>query len=186
MSNPKENKFIYADPGKCLGCKGCEIACALAHADCTLEEAVLNKLQLKSRTTLVNVEGTVVPIQCRQCEDAPCAPACPVGALYQEDGFVKLNRDNCVGCKICAMVCPFGAIVMVQEQAENKQGKRTNRSKALKCDLCFSRNNEVSKDNCACIQACPTKAMDLIDYETYRQGLLKARAKEIAKSRANL
>lgn len=183
MANQKENMFVYADPKKCLGCKGCELACALAHAGVDLETAVTQQMSLKPRNSVVQVEDTVLPIQCRQCEDAPCAHACPVGALYQEDGLVKLNRDNCVGCKLCAMVCPFGSIVMTKEVVEKADGKRTNKARALKCDLCFSRDGRIAEDNCACIQACPTKALTLVDYEEYRQKILVARAQEMAKAR---
>lgn len=184
MANQKENNFIYADSNKCLGCKNCELACAVAHADCELETAVARRLELKPRISVVQVDETAVPIQCRHCEDAPCVHACPVGALCQEDGLVKLNRENCVGCKICAMVCPFGSIVMTTETAVKPDGKKTNKARALKCDLCFSRNGEISEENCACIQACPTRALSLVDYESYRQKVLAARAQEVAKSRA--
>lgn len=188
MANQKENKFVYADPNKCLGCKSCEFACALAHAECDLETAVTQRMVLKSRNIVVQVDDTVLPIQCRHCEDAPCAHACPVGALYQEDGLVKLNRENCVGCKLCAMVCPFGSIVMTKEVLPTEvlpkaEGKRTNKARALKCDLCFSREGCISEENCACIQACPTQALTLIDYEQYRQRILAARVREMAKTR---
>lgn len=183
MTTLKENKFIYADHNKCLGCKNCEIACALAHAGCDLETAVVNQMQLKPRNCVVQVESTVTPIQCRQCEDAPCAHACPVGALYQEEGLVKLNRLNCVGCKVCAMVCPFGSIVMTTESIQKAEVNRTNQARALKCDLCFSRHNHISEEACACVQACPTKAISLIDYESFRQKIIAARVKEIANSR---
>jgi carbon-monoxide dehydrogenase iron sulfur subunit len=185
MANLKENKFIYADPSKCLGCKSCEMACALAHAGCDLETAVAKQMQLKPRNIVVQVGATVVPIQCRQCEDAPCAHVCPVGALCQEDGLVKLNRENCVGCKVCAMVCPFGSIVMATETIQKTEGTRTNKARALKCDLCFSRHEKVTEEACACVQACPTQALALIDYESYRQMVLAARVQEIAKSRAS-
>jgi len=183
MDNPKENCFIYADSNKCLGCKSCELACALAHAGCDLETAAAKQMQLKPRNSVVEVEGVVVPIQCRQCEDAPCAHVCPVGALCQEDGLVKLNRENCVGCKLCAMVCPFGSIVMTPVAVHTFQEKRTNKARALKCDLCFSRLGKVSEEACACVQACPTQALALVDYESYRQQVLLARVQEIAKSR---
>jgi len=184
MANQKENKFVYADPNKCLGCKGCELACALAQAGCDLETAVTQQMPLKPGNSVVQVEDTVLPMQCRHCEDAPCAHACPVGALYQEDGLVKLNRENCVGCKICAMVCPFGAIVMTTETVQKTEGKRTNKARALKCDLCFGRQGKISEENCACIQACPTQALSLIDYQQYRQKILAARVQEMAKTRA--
>ncbi|MDK2985113.1 MAG: anaerobic carbon-monoxide dehydrogenase iron sulfur subunit [Clostridia bacterium] len=181
MERAKENSFIYADPRKCLGCKNCELACAIAHADCDLQTAVTQGLQLQPRNSVVQVDDMVMPMQCRQCEDAPCALACPIGAIYQEDGLVKINEKNCVGCKVCVMVCPFGAITI---RADKKEGgnSRTKKAKARKCDLCYSRIKDNKEKSCACIEACPTKAIMLIDLESYRNKLFKTRAKELAEA----
>ncbi|GAW92322.1 4Fe-4S ferredoxin [Calderihabitans maritimus] len=180
MKKTKENRFIYVDPRRCLGCRNCELACATAYADCDLQTAVTKGLQLQPRNSVVQVDDMVMPIQCRQCEDAPCALACPTGAIYQEDGFVKINEGSCVGCKVCAMVCPFGAIIITQDINDNGN-RRTKKAKARKCDLCFSRqdSDEVS---CACVEACPTKAIMLVDYESYRKKIIEERGKELARA----
>lgn len=51
-----------------------------------------------------------MPVQCRHCEDAPCLKVCPVQAISQVDGAVQLNEGLCIGCNLCAVACPFGAI----------------------------------------------------------------------------
>lgn len=181
MARAKENFFIYADPQKCMGCKNCEIACALAHAGCDLPTAVTQGLQLQPRNSVVQVDGMVMPIQCRQCEDAPCAHACPTGAIFQEGRFVKINESNCIGCKVCAMVCPFGAIIIAKD-VRDKDGYRTKNGKARKCDLCFSRRQDGQEVSCACVEACPTKAIMLVDYESYRKGLMEERGKELVRA----
>ena len=33
MMSTNLNAFIMADPNKCIGCKVCEVACSVAHAD---------------------------------------------------------------------------------------------------------------------------------------------------------
>ena len=181
MARAKENYFIYADPRKCLGCKNCEIACALAHANCDLTTAVTRGLKIRPRNSVVQVGGMVMPIQCRQCEDAPCAHACPTGAIYQEDKFVRINKSNCIGCKVCTMVCPFGAIIIANE--ENDGGnRRTKNGKAKKCDLCYSRKQGNDEISCACVEACPTKAIMLVDYESYRKKLIEERGKELVRA----
>jgi carbon-monoxide dehydrogenase iron sulfur subunit len=47
-----------------------------------------------------------------------------------------------VGCWSCIMVCPFGAIVRNEDCRQ-----------AVKCDHCMDR------DNPACVEACPTRAL---------------------------
>jgi Fe-S-cluster-containing dehydrogenase component len=36
---------------------------------------------------------------------------CPTGASHKraEDGIVLVNPDTCIGCKLCAWACPYGA-----------------------------------------------------------------------------
>lgn len=160
MSKGK-NRFIHANLSHCLGCKSCELACGLAHAGCEIEGAVSEQMKFKPRMSVIQQGNTAVLTQCRQCEDAPCVKVCPNGSLHQEEGLVKLNRETCIGCKLCTRACPFGSITMTMETVERADGKKSNRTKALKCDLCFSRNKEIKAEGCACIQACPTKALSL-------------------------
>ena len=121
---------------------------------------------------VVEAAGIRTPIQCRQCEEAPCALVCPSGAISREEGMIWLDKRLCFGCKSCVMVCPFGAIQVRDE------------GKAMKCDLCVDSPAEISASQCACIRACPTKAISLVDSEELRQKLMAARVGEIAQARA--
>ena len=180
MSDGTENRFVYADPEKCLGCKSCEIACGLRHAKTDLITAVLAGYKVRPRNRVVQSGGIRIPIQCRQCEDAPCAQVCPTGAIRQKDGMVSLERALCIGCKSCAMVCPFGAI-RVRAEGADAGDDRTKRAVALKCDLCAEdQTGEISEEACACITACPTKAISLLSLQEYRMKFLHERADEIA------
>ncbi|MCW3490453.1 4Fe-4S dicluster domain-containing protein [Dethiobacter alkaliphilus] len=181
MPGQKENFFVYADPDKCLGCKSCEIACGLEHAKADLITAVLEKYPVQPRNYVVQAGGIKTPVQCRQCEDAPCALVCPTEAIFQQDGMVALDRRACFGCKNCSMVCPFGAI-RVKSEAKESGDRRIKRAKALKCDLCIDESGEVSADSCACIQACPTKAISLVDSDVLRKKLMEARVGELAQA----
>ncbi len=58
-------------------------------------------------------------IPCVLCKDAPCSSACPAmdpaGALLAirfDDRKPKLNGSKCVGCHLCRLVCPEGAITV--------------------------------------------------------------------------
>ncbi len=71
-------------------------------------------------------EAFFYPIVCQQCETPFCAITCPTGALRKntETGMVELYREKCVGCRLCLMSCPFGAITVLDDGL------------ASKCDLC--------------------------------------------------
>ncbi len=156
------NKFIFADAEKCIGCLNCELACAASHMGADIDTAYelgLKGEELIHRNTVLNINGRTAPMQCMQCEDAPCVKACPIDIIKYENNYVKIYEDDCIGCRSCAMVCPFGAIVMANGKAANVTGLV-----ALKCDLC---GGEEGKQ--ACVSICPTDAISLIDYDEYRK-----------------
>ncbi len=98
------NHFVIADPAKCIGCYACVAGCVESHRQAGL--------QAYPRLYIIHTQpmGTM-PLQCRHCEDAACAAVCPVNAISYRDNAVYLNESLCVGCKMCALACPFGAIV---------------------------------------------------------------------------
>lgn len=67
-------------------------------------------LQAHPRLTVARTANATAPILCRHCEDAPCARVCPVNAITHEADSILLNETLCIGCKLCAIACPFGAI----------------------------------------------------------------------------
>ncbi|USD39798.1 MULTISPECIES: 4Fe-4S dicluster domain-containing protein [Ferrimonas] len=181
-----ENVIIYADAERCLGCHSCELACAVAHGgEGGLVGSVVKGLPLHSRTKVVVADEVMMPMQCRQCENAPCTMVCPTGACRQENGQVQIVEANCVGCKLCVMVCPFGAITVRRDSLQQEQDTN-NQGVALKCDLCTSWCAEQGKSETACVEACPTKAISLINMQTYRTALVQARAKELAQSQKHM
>ena len=74
------NKMVIADPGKCIGCRTCEVACALAHS-APDALAKLSPASFIPRLKVVKTAKVSTPVQCRQCDDAPCAAVCPTGTL---------------------------------------------------------------------------------------------------------
>lgn len=184
--NEKENVIIYANAQKCLGCHSCEMACATAHGGGgDLVGSVLQQLPLHARIKVVASGAVTLPMQCRQCENAPCALVCPTGACRQADGQVQINEQTCVGCKLCVMVCPFGAVTVRRNGAKNEYSV-TNQGVAQKCDLCAQWRAEQGKSATACVEACPTKAISLVNMQDYREALIQARASELAQSQQNI
>lgn len=136
--------FIMANPASCIGCRTCEIACALEHAT---ENAAF-----APRLTVLRLNMLSVPVMCHQCENAPCVGACPVGALTMGDERVEADAARCIGCQSCVVACPFGVISI--EVAKNQLAT------IVKCDLCHGRERGP-----ACIDVCPTAALNKITGE---------------------
>lgn len=154
-----EMKKIFCDITKCVGCKGCEIACAVEHSKAKGLSAALKERPLpKRRVTVSSSDKKILSIHCQHCADAPCILACMSGALSKEkeSGKTVHDKDRCVGCWMCIMACPFGAIVRNIEDHI-----------AVKCDLCPDR------EDFACVRACPTGALFVGTEEEFKKILKK-------------
>ncbi len=162
MSQPKE---IFVKTERCVGCLSCTMACAVAHSQSkTLFGAIAEHPVPKSR---LYVEWAApahkIPLVCRQCEDAPCMHACISGAISRdENGVVITDKDKCIGCWTCVMVCPYGVI-----------GRHLEEHKAYRCDRCPDR------DIPACVAACPTGALVYETVETFSGKARKHAAGEL-------
>jgi Fe-S-cluster-containing dehydrogenase component len=99
---------IVVDLDHCTGCKGCEISCKNENAVPLGER--WNRLMLCGPYgTFPNISQYYMPVNCQQCENAPCIEVCPVGASYREDetGKVLIDADACIGCQACLSACPY-------------------------------------------------------------------------------
>lgn len=147
------NKFITVNAERCIGCRTCEIACAVAHSEIKLQ-TLLPKETFSPRLKVVRSAKITLPVLCRQCENAPCANVCPTEAITRKNDAVIVDQSLCIGCKNCVIGCPFGAMtVLVSED-----------SQALKCDLC----HEIPTGP-ACVRVCPTHALSIMDQKSMDQ-----------------
>jgi carbon-monoxide dehydrogenase iron sulfur subunit len=146
-------KKLYYDVSKCLACKSCEIACAVGKSIAKeLFKAINEEVKPQSCVEVKTTGGKNFPIACRHCKEHPCVSACIAGALSydQAKGRVIYNKDKCVGCWMCVMVCPYGAI------RDNKELKIP-----IRCDLC------ADVDEPRCIKACPMRAIMFLEEEEF-------------------
>lgn len=97
------NHFVIADNRKCVACFACVSACTESHRQAGL--------QAFPRLYVAVTPFGTMPIQCRHCNDPECALVCPVEAITQTDHSIQLNESLCIGCKLCALACPFGNIL---------------------------------------------------------------------------
>ncbi|MFH1478394.1 MAG: 4Fe-4S dicluster domain-containing protein [Candidatus Omnitrophota bacterium] len=141
-------KKIYCDIKKCLGCGSCEIACAVEHSKTKKLESSIKEdsLPIKRRKAEFISKGFAISTGCHHCENALCVEACMSGSMYKDrsTGQTLHDKEKCVGCWMCIMSCPFGALT-----------RQPKEKIVVKCDLCPDR------DVPACVEACPTGALML-------------------------
>ena len=104
------NYFVVADPIKCIGCRTCMIACVVEHSEENIFHKKHEDVNFHPKLEVVKNAQVSAPIQCRQCEDAPCAKACPQNAISRVNNAIVVDEKKCIGCKNCMLACPFGAI----------------------------------------------------------------------------
>ncbi|NWF78281.1 MAG: 4Fe-4S dicluster domain-containing protein [Chloroflexi bacterium] len=114
-------KMLVVDYEKCTGCRLCELVCAVKH------EGVSNPLRARIHIVKWEMKGIMVPMICNQCESAPCISVCPTNARTRDEEQRKVNvdYDKCIGCKMCIVACPFGAVSFDPFA-----------SRIISCDLC--------------------------------------------------
>ena len=178
---------LVIDLDTCVGCHACVVSCKgwntenygapLSDVDAYGANPVgtfLNRVH-SYEVTPSDAAPMVVhfPKSCLHCADAPCVTVCPTGASYKrvEDGIVLVNASDCIGCGLCAWVCPYGAREMDALAGVMK-----------KCTLCVDRiyNETLPEEDRepACVRTCPAGARhfgDLGDADSPVSRLVAAR-----------
>lgn len=108
---------MVIDLDKCTGCQACTVAC-MAENNVPFagpEEAALGRA-IFWQEVISQIEGeypklraTFIPRPCMHCDNPPCVKVCPVRATYKdEEGLVLQRYERCIGCRYCAVACPYG------------------------------------------------------------------------------
>lgn len=149
-------KDFIIDVDKCTGCNLCVVACKDEHVDSSYApwtkpqpeggQFWMNVKPLE-RGTIPRVRMNFLPTMCQHCEDAPCIPACPEGAIKtREDGLVWIDAELCTGCGECQPACPYDVIY-----------KNDDLNIAQKCTGCAHRVDEGALPRC--VDVCPHDAI---------------------------
>ena len=150
---------VLVDPERCIGCLQCEFACAVEHARTGDVTLALSQWPLSRKRIHVDPglnPATSFPSKCRHCDPAPCQAVCPTGAITRdaEHDAVLIDTSRCIGCAMCAMVCPFDVLTFHALDAGVAPV-------AVKCDACIDRVR-AGRDP-ACVDACKTGALTFGD-----------------------
>jgi formate dehydrogenase iron-sulfur subunit len=155
-----EECAVLVDTMKCVGCRGCEAACAESNGLPPPPPGGMVLNQFRDTTqyafTVVNAferPGFTTPRyakkQCMQCVEPACASACPVRALEKSaKGPVFYHPERCMGCRYCMIACPFEV-----PKYEYQKAIPTVR----KCIFCEHRQEKGLEPGCSSV--CPTGAL---------------------------
>jgi anaerobic carbon-monoxide dehydrogenase iron sulfur subunit len=152
---------IFVNLERCIGCRQCELACAVEHSKSRDPFRAVFEQPAPSARIFVEAGARPdrgVPVRCRHCDPAPCQTVCPTGAIFRDEvfGLVQLGADKCITCAMCAMVCPFDVVTF--HAYANGQPARVV---ATKCDGCIERRQRGAEP--ACVEVCKTGALTFGD-----------------------
>ena len=159
----KDAMGVLVDTTRCIGCRGCEAACAEANglpyteplpgADVFAQwrEKGPDAFTVVNRSRFPGRDGAerYAKTQCLHCVDPACASACPVRALEKTaSGAVVYHAERCMGCRYCMVSCPFDVPKYQYDRAIPY---------VRKCTFCAERQAEGRPP--ACTEACPAEAL---------------------------
>ncbi len=129
-----------------------------------------------------------IPMMCQHCADTPCAHVCPQNAVDvdQETGIIDQMPQRCLGCRYCMAACPYHARFFNwwdpawpagMEKALNPSVAPRMRGVVEKCNFCHARYQAARAKAAgagsrtvnpadytpACVESCPTKAIQFGD-----------------------
>lgn len=155
-------KVLSIIPEKCTACRACELACSVRH----LEE--FNPARSRIKVNIFMEEAIYLPTTCTQCDQAWCARICPTFAIVRDPETMAftVKDEKCVGCRMCVLACPFGAIVV-----------HPDLGKAEKCDHCLSAGGDPE-----CIKFCVPMALEYRDEDVAVKAKQRATAMKLKES----
>jgi formate dehydrogenase iron-sulfur subunit len=157
-------KSVLVDLTRCIGCRGCQIACKswneMSVVKTTVSGSFENPPAMSEHcyTRIRYQEGETggMPVwnfvkeQCLHCKEPACASACPVGALVKtKSGAVTYDFDKCIGCRYCMVACPF--------EIPKYEWSKAQQPWVKKCTFCAERQADNLPP--ACVKTCPTGAL---------------------------
>jgi len=136
-------KRVYVNEQWCLGCHLCEYNCAFAASGKRDMASALMGIKIRPKIRVESDGKICFAVSCRHCTEPLCVKSCITGALSVDNGVIEVDKDKCVGCYTCIMICPYGAIM-----------PGSDGSVIQKCELCTQNGGTP-----ACVEGCPNRAI---------------------------
>lgn len=158
-------KVLIIELDKCIRCNCCVLACAYTHDG-------YPRIERRGHRH----KNILLPTTCMHCTDPECM-LCPYGGIYRDKEGEIHHTVQCINCGACAKRCPYGNILFVEPEVEEKfykgfldkfrtkwQRKRKEElsknkqihKRVVKCDMCTDR------DIIACVYNCPVNACRVV------------------------
>ena len=136
-------KRVYVNEEWCLGCHLWEYNCSYANSGLKDMVVALKDKKIFPRIRVEGEDRITFAVSCRHCTDPICVKSCIAGAISKRDGVVRIDRNKCVGCLTCVLVCPYGALAPGEDGIMQK------------CELCLANSCGAP----ACVTGCPNRAI---------------------------
>lgn len=176
---------MVIDLKRCVGCNACTLACKQEHG--TPAEVHFARVVTREVGVFPQARRTFLPVLCNHCQDAPCVEVCPTGATYvRPDGIVMVDNHKCIGCRACAVACPYMNRHFLAEGMLHNGRELTpfelikfdafEEGTMSKCTLCAHRIDQGLEP--ACVVTCPSEARifgDLDEKDGRLQQLIASR-----------
>lgn len=169
---------MILDMRKCVGCRGCTVACKSEYnVPLGRWQAVVKEVEFGKYP---NVNKVFIPRLCNHCagekkdtgQVPPCVEKCPeaksgkrmkmgdvryrTGATYKRpDGMILLDNSLCIGCYKCIEACPYG-VRSIDPSAKLTRADREKDFGIAKCTFCQHRVDKGVEPSC--VNTCQGRA----------------------------
>ena len=158
-------KVFTIDKSRCVGCRGCQIACKDEHVGnpwLPYSEPQPRtghfwmRVEAKEHGQIPKVRVEHTPIMCQHCASCALAAAAPGAVVRRRDGLVLLDPKGSHGRSDLASLCPHGAVFWNEELGLPQ-----------KCTGCAHLVDAGEVPHC--VDVCATGALRFGDEEEFRE-----------------